>query len=112
MKNFKIIIGLLALISLPVFSQQAATTVDELLDRVQQGKINDNAENKKRENEFRQKRNQQEDLLAASESTKISEENRSTRLEAIFEENEAELNILQETLNERLGALKELFGVM
>ena len=112
MKNFKIIIGLLALISLPVFSQQAATTVDELLDRVQQGKINDNAENKKRENEFRQKRNQQEDLLADSESTKISEENRSTRLEAIFEENEAELNILQETLNERLGALKELFGVM
>jgi len=97
---------------LPVFSQQAATTVDELLDRVQQGKINDNAENKKRENEFRQKRNQQEDLLADSESTKISEENRSTRLEAIFEENEAELNILQETLNERLGALKELFGVM
>ena len=51
MKNFKIIIGLLALISLPVFSQQAATTVDELLDRVQQGKINE--ENKKRENEFR-----------------------------------------------------------
>ena len=63
MKNFKIIIGLLALISLPVFSQQAATTVDELLDRVQQGKINDNAENKKRENEFRQKRNQQENLF-------------------------------------------------
>ena len=112
MKNFKIIIGLLALISFPVFSQQAATTVDQLLERVQQGKINDNAENKKRENEFRQKRNQQEELLADSESTKINEENRSTRLEAIFEENEAELNILQETLNERLGALKELFGVM
>jgi len=67
---------------------------------------------KKEKTNLGKKRNQQEDLLAASESTKISEENRSTRLEAIFEENEAELNILQETLNERLGALKELFGVM
>jgi len=112
MKNFKIIVALISLISLPVFSQQAATTVDQLLDRVQQGKINDNKENKQRENEFRQKRNQQEQLLADSETTKINEENRSTRLEAIFEENEAELNILQNTLNERLGALKELFGVM
>ena len=112
MKNFKIIVALISLISVPVFSQQAATTVDQLLDRVQQGKINDNKENKQRENEFRQKRNQQEQLLADSETTKINEENRSTRLEAIFEENEAELNILQNTLNERLGALKELFGVM
>ena len=47
-----------------------------------------------------------------ADSTKVNEENRSTQLEAIFEENEAELNILQDTLTERLGALKELFGVM
>ena len=45
MKNFKIIVALISLISVPVFSQQAATTVDQLLDRVQQGKINDNKEN-------------------------------------------------------------------
>ena len=102
MKNFKIIVALISLISVPVFSQQAATTVDQLLDRVQQGKINDNKENKQRENEFRQKRNQQEQLLADSETTKINEENRSTRLEAIFEENEAELNILQNTLTKDL----------
>ena len=67
---------------------------------------------KKREAEFRQKRDQQESLLSEADSTKVNEENRSTQLEAIFEENEAELNILQDTLTERLGALKELFGVM
>ena len=65
----------------------------------------------KREAEFRQKRDQQESLLSEADSTKVNEENRSTQLEAIFEENEAELNILQDTLTERL-ALKELFGVM
>ena len=87
-------------------------TIDQLLENVEQGKINDNSENKKREAEFRQKRDQQESLLSEADSTKVNEENRSTQLEAIFEENEAELNILQDTLTERLGALKELFGVM
>ena len=85
-KNYKLVIAVLVLISYPVSSQQNTTTLNRLINEIHQGKINDNAENIKRENEFRQKRNQQEDLLADSESTKISEENRSTRLEEIFEE--------------------------
>jgi len=43
----------------PVYAQQSALTVDQLLENVEQGKINDNSENKKREAEFRQKRDQQ-----------------------------------------------------
>ena len=82
-----------------------------MIENVEQGKINDNSENKKREAEFRQKRDQQEKLLSEADATKITEENRSTQLEAIFEENEAELNILQDTLTERLGALKN-FSVL
>jgi len=58
------------------------------------------------------KRDQQDSLLSEAVTTKVTEENRSTQLEAIFEVNEAELNVLQDTLTERLGALKELFGVM
>ena len=112
MKKTHIFIVLACLITSPLFAQQSALTIDQLLENVEQGKINDNSENKKREAEFRQKRDQQERLLSEAGATKITEENRSTQLEAIFEENEAELNILQDTLTERLGALKELFGVM
>ena len=112
MKKTYIFVVLACLITSPLFAQQSALTIDQLLENVEQGKINDNSENRKREAEFRQKRDQQESLLSEAETTKVNEENRSTQLEAIFEENEAELNILQDTLTERLGALKELFGVM
>jgi len=112
MKKIYIFVVLACLITNPLFAQQSALTIDQLLENVEQGKINDNSENRKREAEFRQKRDQQDSLLSEAETTKVNEENRSTQLEAIFEENEAELNILQDTLTERLGALKELFGVM
>ncbi len=112
MKNFKIIIALISLVSIPAYSQQSANTIDQLLDRVQQGKLSDTKENQQRETEFRQKRDQQERMLADAETTKVNEEIRSSELEALFETNEAVNNDLQDTLNERLGALKELFGVM
>ena len=112
MKNFKIIIALISLMSIPAYSQQSANTIDQLLDRVQQGKLSDTKENQQRETEFRQKRAQQERMLADAETTKVNEEIRSSELEALFEANEAVNNDLQDTLNERLGALKELFGVM
>jgi len=111
MKMLKIFVGLLIITSLPVSAQQASS-LDELLQNVEQGKVQDATDNQKRENEFRQKRSQQEVLLNESTSTKMKEEDRSAKLEAAFEENEKELNELTETLNERLGALKELFGVM
>ena len=112
MKNFKIIIALISLVSIPAYSQQSANTIDQLLDRVQQGKLSDTKENQQRETEFRQKRDHQERMLADAETTKVNEEIRSSELEALFETNEAVNNDLQDTLNERLGALKELFGVM
>ena len=49
MKNLKIIIALIALISIPAYAQQSANTIDQLLDRVQQGKLCDNKENQERE---------------------------------------------------------------
>ncbi|HJP42243.1 MAG TPA: energy transducer TonB, partial [Gammaproteobacteria bacterium] len=112
MKNLLIIISLFFAFSFSLHAQQAASNLDQLLDNVEQGKILDNAENRKRENEFRQKRSQQEQLLDDAVIQKESEEVKSATLEVIFEDNDKELNELQNTLNERLGALKELFGVM
>ena len=87
MKKTYIFVVLACLITSPLFAQQSALTIDQLLENVEQGKINDNSENRKREAEFRQKRDQQDSLLSEAETTKVNEENRSTQLEAIFEEN-------------------------
>jgi biopolymer transport protein ExbB len=111
MKNLLIISSLILAFSFSIQAQQA-TNIDQLLNNVEQGKILDSAENRKRENEFRQKRSQQEQLLDDAIEQKESEEEKSATLEEIFEDNDKELNELQNTLNERLGALKELFGVM
>lgn len=56
MKKTYLFIVLGCLIISPVYAQQSALTVDQLLENVEQGKINDNSENKKREAEFRQKK--------------------------------------------------------
>ena len=54
MKILRIFIGLLIVTSLPIAAQQA-TSLDELLQNVEQGKVQDASDNQKRENEFRQK---------------------------------------------------------
>jgi biopolymer transport protein ExbB len=51
-------------------------------------------------------------MLRDAEREKASEESRSQRLEDDFEANELDIEILTQTLNERLGSLKELFGIM
>ena len=82
MKNLKIIIALIALANTCICSAISERTIDQLLDRVQQGKLSDNKENQ--QSEFRQKRDQQERMLADAETTKVNEENRSAELEALF----------------------------
>jgi len=82
MKTFRIFIGLLVVVSLPIAAQQAST-LDELLQNVEQGRTQDALDNQKRENEFRQKRGQQEVLLSESAATKVKEEERSAKLENV-----------------------------
>ena len=91
---------------------QQAVSIEELLRQVEQGRINDNQENRQREERFRASRADQQRLLRDAEATKRAEEQRSERLENEFDANEGTLTELKALYNERLGALKELFGVM
>lgn len=91
---------------------QQAVSIEELLRQVEQGRINDNQENRQREERFRASRADQQRLLRDAEATKRTEEQRSERLENEFDANEGKLDELKALYNERLGALKELFGVM
>ena len=90
---------------------QEALTLDELLDLVEQGAVRDNEEIRAREEQFRQARGEQQRLLDQARAERTAQERRSDRLENTYGENERRIAALKQTRDERLGALKELFGV-
>ncbi len=87
-------------------------SLDELLERVRNGWSAERSEDKRREAKFRSQRDDQQGLLKEALATRAAEEARSERLENDFEVNEIELARLEDTLEERLGVLGELFGVV
>jgi biopolymer transport protein ExbB len=102
-----------SLAAVPALAQEdKAMSMGELLRRVEKGRVDDNSANKKREEEFRKERSAQQRLLDESKATKTAEEARSQQLENSYDVNEEEIVALTETLDVRMGALKELFGVM
>lgn len=92
--------------------QDKAKSLDELLELVKRGAIDENKDNVRREREFVRQKSQQKSLLSKANSTRRQEERRSDRLDAEFKANDAKLAKLQDDLSHELGALKELFGVL
>ena len=89
-----------------------AVSLDELLEQVKSGRVKDADENKKRIAEFQQARGRQQQLLRDMAAEQTRQEARSVQLEGTFELNDAEIIDLERALMERLGELKELFGVL
>lgn len=90
--------------------EEAAKTLNELLEFVKQGQVTEASENRAREQRFVQAKSDQQRLLNEAEAERAREEQRSSRLEEQFNENEILIVEKQEQLKERLGALTELFG--
>jgi biopolymer transport protein ExbB len=115
MKRITLIIaaGLLSLTAGVANAQDTdAASMADLLNLIQQGQSRDSQEARQREAEFNQDRNQQQNLLNRARAERTREENESARLEQLFENNQAEIVAARAALDERLGALKELFGVL
>jgi len=89
-----------------------AVTLQQLLDRVRDGRARDQGLFKQRENEFLADRNKQRSMLKRTQTQIKAEEARSERLEKAFNENELKLAELEGLLNERLGVYGELFGIV
>ena len=105
--------SLLVLTSAPVFAQDGgAASMSELLRLIQQGEARENQEARQREAQFNQQRNQQQQLLNNARAERTRQENESQRLEKLFQDNQARIITARAALDERLGALKELFGVL
>ena len=95
-------------------SVQAATAIslDELLKQVKTGRVTDAADNKARLDQFRANRSTQTKLLNAEKAEQKRQEQLSAQMEKQFEVNDARIIDLERAFQERLGGLKELFGVL
>ncbi|MES0875452.1 hypothetical protein ABSH63_15755, partial [Sinimarinibacterium sp. HSW-8] len=100
-----LMVGLLA--SAPAFAQDdAAATLDELLEQVRTKTLADQGELQRREAEFAAARDRQAELLAQAKARRDALEKRGSELEARFDANKREIDTRQRQLDDKLGALK------
>lgn len=112
MKRIVLIVAAGLLAAGAVQAQEDASSMSELLRQIEQGQARDSAEARQREAEFAQRRNEQQQLLNQARAERNQQEQESERLEQLFATNQQEIVDARAALDERLGALKELFGVL
>ena len=116
MKRITLIIaaGLLTLGFATANAQEAedARSMADLLRLIEQGQARDSREARQREAAFSSAQNSQQSLLNQARAERTRQENVSAGLEQQFEENQQRIITARQALDERLGALKELFGVL
>ncbi|WP_088329767.1 MotA/TolQ/ExbB proton channel family protein [Lacimicrobium sp. SS2-24] len=97
-----------------VFAQDTdkALDLDQLLKQLEQGQIVQNKDNQRREQEFAAKVSEQDRMLEEAAQRRDQALQTSEELERQFQENEYKLADMDEALTQRLGSLKELFGVL
>jgi biopolymer transport protein ExbB len=93
-------------------AQDDARSMQQLLELIQQGQARDSQEARQREAEFARQKNEQQNLLNQARAERSRQERESERLEQLFEDQQAQIVAARAALDERLGALKELFGVL
>lgn len=93
-------------------SEADKLSLDQLLEQVQQGHQRDQVSNQKRLQAFLNNRSEQQQLLSQLQQERRQAEAVSQQYELQFEQNEQQITLLEQRLTERLGSLKELFGVL
>ena len=104
--------GLLVFGAGAVQAQDDARSMQQLLELIQQGQARDSQEARQREAEFARRKNEQQNILNQARAERNRQEQESERLEQLFEDQQADIVAARAALDERLGALKELFGVL
>lgn len=94
------------------YADDKAANLDQLLQMVKQGRLEESKENQAREQEFKKNEAQQAQMLADAKKERAQLEDKSSALEKEFDGNEKKIADQTKLLNDRLGGLKELFGVL
>ncbi len=97
--------------SMPAMAAEPVS-VDDLLSLVKQGQARDDKAFQQRIAEFKASKAQQERLVAEAKAERTRLEQESANKEKAFQENETEIAEAQQRLTNRMGSLKELFGVL
>ncbi|MCG8315697.1 MAG: MotA/TolQ/ExbB proton channel family protein, partial [Pseudomonadales bacterium] len=84
--------------------------VEDLLEMVEKGRIEESQEHKSREARFLKDKKQQQALYEKTVTDRKNAESVSSKLEAEYDKNDKEIVELKARLDERMGSLKELFG--
>ncbi len=103
---------LLGLVAMSSANAAESISLDDLLSKVKSGRVSDSKENVARIAAFKADKARQQQLLAGAKQQRAAGEARSQALETAFEENDLKIIDLEIALKERLGSLKELFGVL
>jgi len=110
--RYTVLSGLIACFLAPAAAAQDAMSLDALLQQVQQGRLDESKENQAREEEFKQNKSRQAGMLQQANNERAAQEAISEALEKQFEANQDDIDLLKQDLQEALGSLKELFGVL
>ena len=112
MKRLAMVIAAAFTLSGVAQTQEDASSMDELLNQIEQGQARDNQEAREREARFQQAQGQQQNLLNQARAERTRQEGESARLENLFNDQQEQIVAARAELDQRLGALKELFGVL
>ncbi len=107
----KLIITFTAM-ALVVSASVSGQTLEELARMVEKAATEEGQINQQREAEFLSERNNQRSLLAQARKDLRNEEIRGDNLKAEYDRRERELAELETVLQERMGNLGELFGIV
>ena len=91
-------------------AQDAAITLDQVLQAVRSERNSVSAENQQREAQFLAQRNQQQSALTRVRNQVAAAEAESTRLEGVMEANQVRIDELDAELADAQGEFQELFG--
>jgi biopolymer transport protein ExbB len=113
MKQFMLILLLLLPAGLTLAQEEdEKMSLDGLLEAVRTGRIAESKANAERLASFRSENADRQKMLRDIIAEEHRQEAISKEREALFEENEKTIGGLEERLKERMGSLKELFGVL
>ena len=97
---------------IPTPEQTPSFSMQELLERVKQGRVNDASESQARLKEFLEEKSKRKVRLDELLKEKADAEALSEQLEEQYQRNDEDIAGLESTLEDRLGSVKELFGVL
>ncbi|KFZ28421.1 energy transducer TonB [Pseudidiomarina atlantica] len=112
MLKLKHLIAAVGLVFAMPLAAQEPVNLDELLQQLKDGKFAQTQDNQAREARFQAQAAEQAQILREAIAQRDRLEQLSAELESQFETNERDLAALEDALTQRMGSLKELFGVL